>query len=74
LLSACDQYQAYGFLLEEKGQTETMYMAVSQDVYRREFRSEAVKVLVARFGIRLLVVDIENEVIVQWIESNSTDR
>lgn len=49
-------------------------MAVSQDVYRREFRSEAVKVLVARFGIRLLVVDIENEVIVQWIESNSTDR
>ena len=73
-LSACGQYQAYGFLLEEKGQTETMYMAVSQDVYRREFRSEAVKVLVARFGIRLLVVDIENEVIVQWIESNSTDR
>jgi hypothetical protein len=49
-------------------------MAVSQEIYGREFRSEAVRVLVERFGIRLLVVDIENEVIVQWIESNNIDK
>ncbi|MFZ4657746.1 MAG: element excision factor XisH family protein [Caldilineaceae bacterium] len=72
--AACGQYQAYAFLLAEKGQTETIYMAVSQEIYGREFRSEAVRVLVERFGIRLLVVDIENEVIVQWIESNNIDK
>jgi|688.fasta_scaffold324018_2 hypothetical protein len=73
-IAACGQYQAYAFLLAEKGQTETIYMAVSQEIYGREFRSEAVRVLVERFGIRLLVVDIENEVIVQWIESNNIDK
>jgi hypothetical protein len=54
-LAACGQYQAYIFLLEAKGQTETVYMAVSEDVYRREFRSEAVQVLMERFALRLLV-------------------
>ena len=49
------------FLLEEKGQTETVYMAVSHQVYRRGFHGEAVQVLVKRFEIRLLVVDIEKE-------------
>lgn len=73
-IAACGQYQAYAFLLAEKGQIETIYMAVSQEVYGREFRSEAVQVLVERFGIRLLVVDIDNEVIVQWIELNNTDK
>lgn len=67
-LAACGQYQAYRFLLEEKGQTETIYMAISDEVYRREFHGEAVQVLVKRFAIRLLVVDIEKKVIVQWIE------
>ena len=67
-LAACGQYQAYTFLLEEKEQTEAVYMAVSDEVYRREFRSDAVQVLVRRFEIRLLVVDTENEVIAQWIE------
>ena len=67
-LAACGQYQAYRFLLEEKGQTETVYMAVDRQVYRRWFHGEAVQVLVKRFEIRLLVVDIEKEEIVQWIE------
>ncbi|MEZ4713173.1 MAG: element excision factor XisH family protein [Caldilineaceae bacterium] len=67
-LAACGQYQAYRFLLEEKGQTESIYMAISDEVYRREFHSEAVQVLVKRFGIRLLVVDIKKKVVAQWIE------
>lgn len=67
-LAACGQYQAYKFLLEEKGQTETIYMAISHEVYSRQFDSEAVQKLVERFGIRLLVVDIEKKVIVEWVE------
>lgn len=67
-LAACGQYQAYTFLLQEKGQSETVYMAVSDDVYRSEFRRDAVQVLVRRFGLRLLVVDTEKKEIVQWID------
>ena len=43
-------------------------MAVDRQVYHRWFHGEAVQVLVKRFEIRLLVVDIEKEEIVQWIE------
>jgi hypothetical protein len=67
-LAACGQYQAYVFLLQEKQQPETVYMAVSEEVYRNEFRSEAVQLLVKRFALRLLVVDIEQGVIWQWID------
>ena len=67
-LSACGQYQAYVFLLQEKQQSETVYMAVSDEIYRHEFQSEAVQVLAKRFALRLLVVDIEHEEIWQWIE------
>jgi hypothetical protein len=67
-LSACGQYQAYVFLLQEKQQPETVYMAVSDEIYRHEFQSEAVQVLIKRFALRLLVVDIEQEEIWQWIE------
>jgi len=58
----------YSFLLQEKGQTEAVYMAVSDVVYRNKFRSDAVQVLVRRFGLRLLIVDTESEAIVQWVE------
>jgi len=71
-LAACGQYQADSFLLQEKGQTEAVYMAVSDVVYRNEFRSDAVQVLVRRFGLRLLIVDTESEAIVQWVESSIT--
>ena len=67
-LAACGQYQAYVFLLREKQQTEQVYMAVSHEVYRREFRKEMVQLLVKRFALHLLVVDIEQEVIWKWLE------
>lgn len=67
-LSACGQYQAYVFLLQEKQQTEVVYMAISDEIYQREFRREIVQVLLRRFSVRLLVVNTTDEVIVQWIE------
>jgi len=66
-LAGCGQYQAYVFLLQEKQQSEVVYMAVSDEVYRNEFRSEAVQTLVKRFELQLLVVDVEQEEIWQWI-------
>lgn len=67
-VQACGQYQSYVFLLQELGQLEKVYMAVSHSVYESEFGKDAVQLLVERFGIHLLVIDIQKEVIVQWIE------
>ena len=67
-ISACGQYRAYVTLLKARGQTENVYMAISHEVYQREFGKKAVEVLLADFDVRLLVVDIEKEMIVQWIE------
>ena len=69
-IQACGQYQAYEFFLYENGLSEKIYMAISHHVYEREFGSAAVQSVASRFDIRLLVVDIEREKIVQWIETN----
>jgi len=70
LIQACGQYQAYEFFLNENGQTEKIYLAMNNDVYIREFDSPAIQSVINRFAIRLLLVDIEKEKIVQWIEQN----
>lgn len=67
-VAACGQYQAYVFLLQANQQPETVYMAVNNEVYDKEFAREAVQFLMKRFELRLLVVNIEQEVIWQWIE------
>ena len=72
-IQACGQYQAYEFFLHENGETEKIYMAISQDVHEQEFGSPAVQSVADRFKIRLLIVDIEKENIVQWIEQNESN-
>ena len=67
-LAACGQYQAYVFLLQEKQQSEIVYMAISNEVYQLEFKKEVIQVLMKRFALRLLVIDINQEAIWQWIE------
>jgi len=67
-LAACGQYQAYKYLLEEKGQTETIYMAIITRSISDNSGAKQYRKLVERFDIRLLVVDIEKEEITQWVE------
>lgn len=66
--SACGQYNAYVILLRELGIEDTVYMAVSHEIYEREFHGKLVKLLTEGIGLNLVVVDIEKEAIVQWID------
>ena len=65
--SSCGQYQTYVHLLRAKGQSEEVYMAVSDEVYRRYFQLNGVQLLVKSFELHLVIVDTEREEIVQWI-------
>ncbi len=67
LQSALGQYQMYAFFLSASEQTDALYLAVSEAAYEREFTDSAVQKLLAYFQVRLLVVDILNEEITQWI-------
>ncbi|GIK57976.1 MAG: hypothetical protein BroJett015_36390 [Chloroflexota bacterium] len=64
--SALGQYQVYQGLLEALNVSDTLYLAVSDTVYRRFFQQTAYQLLVERFQMRLLVVDIENEKVILW--------
>lgn len=64
---ALGQYQVYLGLLEAVNVSDTLYLAVSETVYRRFFQQTAYQLLVERFQIRLLIVDTENERIVSWL-------
>jgi hypothetical protein len=64
---ALGQYQVYLGLLEALNVTDTLYLAVSDVVYRRFFQQTAYQLLVERFQMRLLIVDIANGKVVSWI-------
>lgn len=54
-------------ILEAIHVPDTLYLAISDVVYRRFFRQNVYQMLVERFQIHLLIVDIEKEEIVSWI-------
>jgi hypothetical protein len=64
---ALGQYQMYLGFLEATHVPDTLYVAVSDVVYRRFFQQTAYQMLVERFQIRLLIVDIDQENIISWI-------
>jgi hypothetical protein len=53
--------------LETVNVSDTLYLAISDTVYQRFFPQAAYQLLVERFQIRLLIVDIENEKVVSWL-------
>jgi hypothetical protein len=58
----------YFGILESLGVTDTLYLAVSDVIYRRFFQQNAYQMLVERFQLRLLVVNVESEEVVLWIK------
>lgn len=67
LYRAVGQYIFYRNALRAKPIHGRLYMAVPLDVYNRLFTTEVVTGIVNDVGIRLIVVDIDREEIVQWL-------
>ena len=65
--SALGQYELYRGLLEVTEPNRQLYLAVSDAVYEKIFLREAIQLILRRNRIRLVVVDLTREEIVQWI-------
>ena len=57
----------YQVFLAEVEPERKLYLAVSAITYHDVFRLEAVQLLMKRFAIPLIVVDIEPQEVIEWI-------
>jgi hypothetical protein len=67
LQQALGQYQIYLSLVQQIAPDHTLYLALSQKVYNDFFSQKATQFIVNHYKLKLLVVDVEQEEIVKWI-------
>jgi hypothetical protein len=65
--AALGQYILYRLYLAQLLPEAVLYMAVSDAIYRSFFFKSAIQFAVTELEIKLIVFDVEQEVIVQWI-------
>lgn len=65
--AALGQYILYRLYLAQLFPETVLYMAVSDAIYRSFFLKSAIQFAVTELEIKLIVFDVEQEVIVQWI-------
>lgn len=64
---AVGQYNIYLALLEVTAPERRLFLAISDQVYEDLFTRKAFQLIVARFKIPLLVVDVRAEEVIKWI-------
>ncbi len=65
---ALGSYEMYQVFLAEIEPDRKLYLAINTKAYHDIFRLEAVQLLIKRFSIPLIVVDIETQEVIEWIE------
>jgi len=68
LYRAIGQYLIYRNVLQVKVISATLYLAIPTDVYQRLFLGEVVSATIHEAGVKLLLIDIDREEIVQWLD------
>jgi len=68
LEKAVGQYVIYRNILQETVLDFDLYLAITQGVYRSYFQRPLAQMIVNRNQVKLLIIDAESEVIVQWID------
>ncbi|MEZ4658133.1 MAG: element excision factor XisH family protein [Caldilineaceae bacterium] len=68
LQQALGQYDLYLDLIELTSLNYELYLAVSDSIYEQFFLRTATRQIIARRHLRLLVVNVEQEEIVSWIQ------
>jgi hypothetical protein len=63
---ALGQHDLYQGFLEILAPERKLYLAISKKVYDRFFEQKAIQLIVQRYQLPLLIVDIEKEEIVKW--------
>jgi hypothetical protein len=68
LKEALGQYDIYRYLLEETAPERKLYVAISNEAYNSFFSQAVVQLILDKHQLPLIIVDIEVEKIVKWIE------
>jgi glucose-6-phosphate 1-dehydrogenase len=67
LYSAIGQYAIYRAMLEQKNNTQSLYLAIPTHAYRHLF-DDVVQQAMSYVKMKLIVVDLDQEEIVEWKE------
>ncbi|MCC5635828.1 XisH family protein [Nostoc sp. CHAB 5844] len=68
LEQAVGQYVVYRDILLETELDFELYLAITQVTYKSYFQRQLTQMIINRNQVKLLIVDSESEVIVQWID------
>lgn len=64
---AVGQYISYETALRKNGKPETIFLAIPIHAYARFQRNNIMSAILQEKGVKLIIVDLESEVIEQWI-------
>lgn len=68
LEQAVGQYVVYRDILVETALDFELYLAITLGTYKSYFQRKLAQMIINRNQVKLLIVDAESEVIVQWID------
>jgi hypothetical protein len=74
LQHALGQYLLYRSLLHRKDPQRTLYLAIPDDAFLGIFSSELGQLVVEDYSVKLIVFDLEQEVIEQWLSDPRPPR
>lgn len=66
LETALGQYEMYRAFLDETEPDRQLFLAISQTAYEDLFQRNSIQLIVNRFQVSLIVVDIDSEEVVKW--------
>ncbi len=64
---ALGQYDVYSVYLEEIEPDRKLFLAVSDEIFRRFFERKAVKIVTQKKNIPIIIVDVKTEEVIEWI-------
>lgn len=66
--SAYGQFLTYRFALNKQEPDRILYLAIDNDIYEKFFLTSFIKNIVEENKVYLVIYDVENEIIEQWIK------
>lgn len=64
---ALGQYNLYLGFLEESAPEYNLFLAISDKIKSKFFDKIAIRYIIKRFALKLIIIDLEKEEIVEWI-------
>jgi hypothetical protein len=65
--TALGQYLIYKALLSIDHPEQQLYLAIGQKIYESFFKQVAIKFILEKYQVSLLIIDLEQEEIIKWI-------